>query len=137
MSERERRDSGLRNGDARRFAGYLKQSGMSCLVVDQTKDHAVLVFTGPFEGGEVVWRCEFVTLKAELQRLILEGSRAVEGLRNFIEIGDPVPDGVPLRVGLALTHIDAAAIDKMILMIRQYKNLRRGRHEYGEVVQLR
>jgi hypothetical protein len=39
---------------------------------------------------------------------------------------------VPLRVGLDLQRIDRPAIEKMIIMIRNYRNLRYGRHEYGE-----
>jgi hypothetical protein len=128
------RDSDALSGDVQRFSAFLDRSGLSRLVVEQTETRAVLAFTGPFEGHEVVWRCEFVTLDAELQRLAQKNSPLPKGLCNFIEIGDPQSEGVPLRVGLALTRVDSAAIDKMILMIRLYKNLKRGRHEYGKAV---
>lgn len=134
MSGQEAGNSDVHSGDAQCFSAFLEKSGCSFWLFEQSVDHAVLAFTGPFEGREVVWRCEFVTLDAELRRLELEHAPGVEGLRNFIEIGEPVAEGVPLRVGLALPRIDTAAIEKMILMIRLYKNLRRGRHEYGDVV---
>lgn len=133
-SEQLSKDSDALSGDVSRFAAFLEKSGMSCLLIEQTDGRAKLRFVGPFEGRNVVWRCEFITLTAELNRLAQEVSPAPERLRNFIEIGEPESGGVPIRVGLALPRIDAAAIDKMMLMIRLYKNLRRGRHEYGEAV---
>lgn len=135
MSGQETGDSDALSGNVQRFSAFLKKSGLYFWLVEQSGDRAVLAFTGPFEGHEVVWRCEFVTLDAELRRLEQEHAQATQGLRNFIEIHEPVAEGVPLRVGLALPRIDTAAIEKMMLMIRLYKNLRRGRHEYGEVVQ--
>ena len=107
---REEEDVHLLGGDAGLFTAALEQSGLPFLIAEQSEDRAVLAFTGPFEGREVVWRCEFVTLDAEFQRLVAEGSGETKGLRNFIEIADPAPDGVPLRVGLALPRIDMAAI---------------------------
>lgn len=137
MSGQAAGDGDALSGNAQRFSAFLKKSGQSFWLVEHSDDRAVLAFTGPFEGREVVWRCEFVTLDTELRRLESGHAPASQGLRNFIEISEPVAEGVPLRVGLALPRIDAAAIEKMILMIRLYKNLRRGRHEYGEVVHRR
>lgn len=89
------------------------------LLVEQIDDQrARLRFTGPFQGQTVVWDCEFVTLyEARSQR-------------NFIEVGSPQSSGVPLRVGLSIAAIDTPAIEKMVLMIRHYKRLRAGRHEW-------
>lgn len=125
------RDSDALSGDVRRFTDWLERSGLPCFMLRHTDDCAELRFNGPLEGREVVWCCTFVTLAAERERIRREGGR-VDGLRNFIEIGEPGPSGVPLRVGLAVARIDRASIDKMMLMIRLYKNLRPGRHEYGE-----
>jgi hypothetical protein len=133
-SEQLGQDCDAQSGDAQRFSAFLEKAALSCLVIEQADDRAELRFTGPFEGRDVVWHCEFVTLDAELNKLAQEGSEAPKGLRNFIEIGELEPGGVPLRVGLALPRIDTTAIEKLILMIRLYKNLRRGRHEYGEIV---
>ena len=88
-------------------------------------------FTGCFEGKRVVWDCQFTTLAyraAQSSYSIEPGSTPTECC--FIDIGQPGSNGVPLRVGLQLACIDIPAIRKMIIMIRNYKYLRRGRHEF-------
>lgn len=102
------------------FEGFLDAGKMTYWLVGQSGDQAAyLRFTGPFQGGTVVWDCHFTTL-AEVQ-----------ATRNFIEIGEPRTKGVPLRVALDIACIDRPAIEKLIVMIRNYKRLRIGRHEYG------
>ena len=97
--------------------------GQDWLLVEQFDDqHVHLRFTGPFQGRVVVWDCEFFTLEAAQAR------------RNFIDVGLPDNSGMPLRVGLSIPRIDTPAIEKMVLMIRHYKRLRSGRHEYGEIL---
>ena len=109
------------SGDAVVFSSYLREQGQDWLLVSQRDDqHARLRFTGPFQERLVVWDCELVTLSAD----------KVE--RNFIDIQPTEASGVPLRVGLSIERIDTPAIEKMIIMIRHYKRLRVGRHEYGE-----
>lgn len=122
-------------GDVRRFSSFLQKSARSCLLIRRSDDYAELRFVGPFEGRDVIWHCTFVTLDAELKRLAREDPEAPASLRNFIEVGEPELRGVPVRVGLAVPRIDVPAIEKMILMMRLYRNLRRGRHEYGDAVQ--
>jgi hypothetical protein len=119
-------------GDAEQFGRWLSECGRDYCVVQQRDDqHARVRFCGPFQGTTVVWDCEFMTLAFESARR--KGSDASAGPpRNFIEIGPPGAKGVPLRVGLRLPRIDIPAIEKMIIMIRNYKRLRPGRHEYGE-----
>jgi len=120
------------SGDAERFCRWLAECGRDYFVVEQSDDRRVYIrFCGPFQGRPVVGDCEFMTLAAESerQREIAAGSAP---LRNFIEIGPPGVRGLPLRVGLSLSRIDTPAIEKMIVMIRNYKRLRPGRHEYGE-----
>lgn len=121
MSKGGEHQPAFMSGNVGVFSGYLHDHGQTWLLVDQHDDqHAHLRFTGPFQGKTVVWNCEFVTLAA---------ARAP---RNFIDIGSPEASGIPLRVGLSIARIDTPAIDKMIIMIRNYKRLRTGRYEYGE-----
>lgn len=82
-----------------------------------------LCFTGPFEGKTVTWDATFTALSAN------EESPAPQ--RNFIEIGDKSEKGITLKVGLNVSCIDAPTVRKAMMMIRQYKRLARGRHEYG------
>jgi hypothetical protein len=109
------------SADARLFSAYLQSIGEDWLLVEQAgEQRARLRFTGPFMGKTVVWDCEFLTLAS------------ISAERNFIDIGAPGARGVPLIVGLALARIDRPAIEKMIIMMRNYKRLRTGRHEYGQ-----
>lgn len=112
------------------FSGYLADTGQDYVLVAAPDDQTAHVrFSGQFQGQPVVWDCEFLTLAAEQAARRATGTG---GLRNFIEIGEAGEHGRPLRVGLALARIDRPAIDKMIIMIRNYKRLHPGRHEYGE-----
>lgn len=52
--------------------------------------------------------------------------------RQFIDIGEMTPRGRALTVGLCVPDIDEAVIRRTVIMIRQYKRLRHGRHEFGE-----
>jgi len=75
-------------------------------------------FEGPFDGRQVRWDATLISLPPGKQR-------------NYIEIGDETTDGLSLTVGLNVPAIDLPTLRKTIMMIRQYKRLRRGRHEYG------
>jgi len=77
-------------------------------------------FLGPFHGREVAWN---MTLCA------LQGGSS----RSFMEIS-PAPDGTfALTVGLNLTAIDEPTIKKTLIMVRNFKRLELGRHEWGEI----
>ena len=118
-----------RSGDTSLFDQYLADTGQDFILGGPLHEHRAHVrFTGPFHGQLVVWDCEFVT------RAGFDGGQATgaAGTRNFIDIAEPGPQGVPLKVGLDIERIDRPAIEKMIIMIRNYKNLHYGRHEYGE-----
>jgi hypothetical protein len=76
-------------------------------------------FGGRFEGREVIW-------DAALKAL----GRA-SGQRQFIHIGAPGPQGRRLSLGLAVDRIDAATVRKAAIMMRNYRRLRPGRHEWS------
>jgi hypothetical protein len=118
------------SGRPAEFSRYLADTGQDYVLVAAPDDQSAHVrFSGRFQGQPVVWDCEFVTLAAEQATGRAGGT---QGLRNFIEIGEAGERGLPLRVGLALARVDRPAIEKMIIMIRNYKRLHPGRHEYGE-----
>lgn len=80
-----------------------------------------LRFRGPYAGHEVVWDAHFMT-------------RAHYGsgtTRNFIDIGAEGPDGRHLLVVLDVDCFDTPTLSKAIIMVRQYRRLRPGRHEFG------
>lgn len=121
------------SGDAGVFDSYLADSGQDYVLVGTPQQERARVrFSGRFQGQPVVWDCEFVTLAAEYAERRKHSPGEVGGVRNFIEIGEAQSHGVPLRVGLGVACIDRPAVEKMIIMIRNYKRLHPGRHEYGE-----
>ena len=85
-----------------------------------------LRFSGPFEGREVRWSATLFTPTAW-------ASAWGEALpqQNIIEIGDEGDDGITLNICLKVANIDQPTVRKAMMMVRQYKRLQRGRHEYG------
>jgi uncharacterized protein (UPF0218 family) len=86
-------------------------------LLSATPDEARLRFTGPFEGAPVVW-------EARVRRVGVGESR-------FIAVGDRTAHAVPLEVGLDVAAIDEPTLRKTVVMVRQWKRLRAGRHEFG------
>ncbi len=82
--------------------------------------HARVRFIGDFEGQATLWDMELLAL----------GDGATRQ-RAFIEIGEAGERGRRLRVGLGVASIDEPVILKSLIMIRNYKSLRLGRHEWG------
>ncbi len=92
-------------------------------------DHLRLRFSGNFEGKPVIWDATFITL-ASRQAEYAPGVP----VRNFIDIGGETIHGVALTVGLDVPCIDLPTVRKAMLMVRQYKRLARGRHEFGSTI---
>lgn len=86
-------------------------------------------FRGPFQGREVGWDTTFITLAH--YHALQAPSAAVVTRRPFIEIAATDTDPRPILIGLDIPHIDEAAVLRAIVMIRQYRRLRVGRHEFG------
>lgn len=84
-----------------------------------------LKFCGPFDGREVVWNAQLVTVEEYSRK-----SPVADDPMQFIDIKK---NGEAYRIIIALNidTIDQAAIERTIIMIRKYKRLRLGRHEYG------
>lgn len=91
--------------------------------------HCHFRFTGMFQGKQVVWDAYLQTLSY----YVCNHSPALNSARQFIEVGEAGELGRAIRIGLHLPVIDEPAILKTLIMIRQYKRLAPGRHEYGEL----
>ncbi len=129
MGEVEQGDAAW-SGDADCFSAYLGTIGQRFLLCGEAGEQQVHVrFTGPWRGRQVVWDCRFVTLAHELGKT---APVPIEEQHNYIDIGEPSARGMPLRVCLDLPRIDLPAIRKMIVMIRNYRKLRPGRHVFGK-----
>lgn len=79
-------------------------------------------FEGRFEGREVCWEATLTALGRKT------------GVRQFIDVGAPGPKGRMLRIGLAVERVDAATVRKAVIMMRNFKRLRTGRHEWSAPV---
>jgi len=87
---------------------------------------ALIRFIGHFEHQPVIWQATVQTLAfaASLQ--------GVEALQSFIDIDGHTDNARLIRVGLPVSVVDEAVLRNTVLMVRRYKNLRPGRHDYGE-----
>lgn len=87
-------------------------------------------FQGNFKGLDMIWDAEIGTLAYYL-KCVKQTDNAGHPMRQFIEVGDPTTYGRFVRIGLNVPRINEQTIKKTIIMLRQYKLLTYGRHEYG------
>lgn len=95
-------------------------------------EHCRIQFTGMFNNKQVVWDVCIRTLR-DYANDIQTNKAAQISLKQFIEIEQGEACYRALVV-LKLHEIDTAAIGRTIIMIRKYKRLHLGRHEYGEAI---
>lgn len=109
---------------------------MSYTLIKQVNpQHAHLTFNGQFRGKPVTWNTHLFTI-AEYARL---NNPATNTARQFIKIEKAKSldsSTMDLEVALNVTEVDPPTIQKMMIMIRQYKKLSTGRHEYGDEILL-
>jgi len=86
-------------------------------------------FLGTLRRQEVLWQATLMTLAHHYRRL--SPADREQGVRQFIDV-EPVRDGqAHISIGLNLSRIDETAVRKTLIMVRQWKRLGPGRHEYG------
>ena len=83
-----------------------------------------IIFAGGFASDPVLWRAEIIALNA-----LSTNPQS----NQYIEINEKRRDGatIPIEIGLLVSIIDEPTVIKVIKMIRQYKNLHAGRHEFS------
>ena len=89
--------------------------------------HAHLQFDGPFHGETVTWNTHFFTFDGYRSKNKL----AEPVTSQFIDIKPKQDNTLDLTVVLNIPEVTEPNIQKMMIMIKQYKNLAVGRHEYG------
>lgn len=86
------------------------------LLVPITATRAEFSFSGEFQGKPALW---------------LEAQPSGYSDQQSIEISSENPGEYVAEVRLNITQVDLPAIRKTILMMRNYKRLRLGRHEFA------
>jgi len=103
--------------------------------VSVCRDFAVIEFNGVFLGEAILWQAEIRTLSYHCQLHNITST-----IRQFIDISEQKiesgPASAKLILGLNLPQIDRSTILSSIILVRQYKNLKPGLHQYGEIVNL-
>jgi len=97
------------------------------LIQQHNTQLAHIKFSGPFQGEIVIWDTHFFTLQGYMEQ---ENTKDAK-LKQFIDIQAAEPGIMKLTIALNIKEINKPSIQKMIIMIKQYKNLSPGRHEYG------
>ncbi len=94
-------------------------------IIQKDCDQSVeFIFTGRLSNQPVIWNTRLSTLES------IASSQHKSRLRQFIHI-QQIDNIYQANIGLYLKQIDLAAIKRTIIMIRNYKKLRLGRHIYG------
>ena len=99
------------------FRQQLVRTGQACQLLEVQSRLIRFRFIGAFAGEDVIWD---VSLRA-LGR---------DAPAQYIDISEAEGDVRPVAVGLLLDELDSPCIEKTMLMIRRYKRLRAGRHDY-------
>lgn len=103
-------------------------SKMSYILIQPlTTQYVHIEFDGQYKGKTVTWDTHFYTL----QGYIAHKNTNNTDLKQFIEIESMQTGMMKLTLALNIEKINNPSIRKMMIMIKQYKNLSIGRHEYG------
>ena len=94
-------------------------------------ERARIRFRGTLQGNPVEWEATIQTLRDHVR-----GNPGWKRPRNFIEVGGETEGRRQLHVCLDVARIDHPTLLKTIHMIRHYKRLAPGRHEYGPVMDI-
>lgn len=101
---------------------------MSYKLIEQTDTQlAHIQFDGPFQGKTVTWDTYFFTLNGYIEK----NKNDNDIIKQFINIEPIYENMMKLTVALKIEEITPQNIQKMMIMVKQYKNLSLGRHEYG------
>lgn len=101
---------------------------MTYTLIEQVNtQYAHIKFEGTFQGNTVTWDTHFFTLNG-YSAVKKTGQNITQ---QFINIKESNTDTMELTLALNISKINNPNIQKMMIMIKQYKKLALGRHEYG------
>jgi hypothetical protein len=87
-------------------------------------DHARIRFEGTLRGACILWDAEVMTLERAARET------GVPQRRQFIDVQQVHEGAGRIVTGLAVPAIDAPTLLKAVMMLRQWKGLGPGRHEF-------
>jgi len=90
------------------------------LIKKYDNQHAHIKFAGSFQNQAVTWDTQFSQESIENK-----------SLKQFLHIEADKNDVFKLTIVLKIPEITEPNIQKMMIMVKQYKKLTLGRHEYG------
>ena len=112
------------------FRAELQQQHADFVHVEPPRDSCAHIrFIGVFDRQAVIWDATVMRLD-HYNRLAAHRGEA-GSTQQFIEIGARQGDMRTIDIGLELERIDTGALLKTIIMVRKYKRLHPGRHEFG------
>jgi len=92
------------------------------LVEQSGPDRARIRFAGRFAGRDVTWDATVIALDAYPHRQ--------HQSPQYLEIAKTSGTRVPITIGLHVAVIDTPTLAKTVVMVRNYKRLKEGRHEF-------
>ncbi len=99
---------------------------------DSTEQEAVFSFKGHFQHAPVTWHVHLMTCQSE----VAQTPPHQQSNQQFIDIEKDRQEGhYQAKICLNIAKVNDAAILKTMIMLRQYKNLSEGRHEYSATIQ--
>lgn len=116
------------------FKQQLAKTGKNYLALSPIPALKVqLRFTGKLNEQEVLWDATLQTLASYLaENPQAKPSGKTFKARSFMQVEPPQDNVSALKVVLAVPLIDEPTINKTIIMIRCYKRLKVGYHEFGK-----
>ena len=122
--------------DIAEFERQLRQSRRDFEFLNPgNSQYAHFRFCGPFAQQTVIWDAHLYTLEYYLRQI--QQLRSSCSSRQFILIQKAMPEPLfKVEIGLNLAVIDEPAIRKTMTMLRQYKRLKEGRHDFGSLVRI-
>lgn len=121
-------------GSVSEFRAALAGTGQEFLYTGEpAADCATIRFTGMFQNAEVLWDATVMTL-TRYNTQQAEAHLPASSFQ-FIEIDPRGGTTRKITIVLDLESIDRPALLKTIIMVRKYKRLHTGRHEFGANVQ--
>jgi hypothetical protein len=116
------------------FKQQLAKTGKNYLALSPIPALKVqLQFTGKLNEQEVLWDATLQTLASYLaENPQAKPSGKTFEAHSFMQVEPPQDNVSALKVVLAVPLIDEPTINKTIIMIRCYKRLKVGYHEFGK-----